>query len=705
MIAISSTAAAEEGMWTLDQLARLDLGREGLEIDASEIYDPNGKCLADASVLLGGGTSAFVSPTGLMLTNHHVAYGAVQRASTRGVDYLTDGFLARSHGEEIQAPGVSAEMIVETRDVTEGVLAAARGIEDAVERQRKIDGKIREMTEEIEEGGEDVSARIAAMYYGAKYVLYIYKRFDDVRIVYMPPLAIGNYGGDVDNWMWPRHTGDFAFARAYVSPGGVGRKYHPDNVPYAPETWLQVSAGDLDEGDFAFTLGFPGRTSRFRTSHSASYWKELYLPDRLRLFDDILAALDEAAGADPTAQMKVAGRKKGIANVQKNWGGMLEAMERTDFVDEKRRQEKELMEFIEADEGRAEKYGDVLESIADLYDRRRDLKDRDDALGLFDSSAGLAADVASYAVYAAMEREKPEEDRDPQFSESDVERAVFRLESRYMTYYEPMERWGLEYSLEKADALPDGRRIAGLDYILEDSTKGIDEWVDSILEGTRLADVEFAESLFEMTPRELEGLDDPLLDLALALYPETDEMRERDEKFGARITELRRKYNEALLLWKGGVLYPDANRTLRFSHGSIKGYRPGDAVSYLPFTSLSGVIDKDTGEPPFDAPGKLKELYETKDFGRWADPELGDVPVAFLVDCDGTGGSSGSPVLNAEGHMIGIAFDGVLEARLGDWKFEPALSREICVDIRYVLFVTERHAGAGFLLDELGIPE
>jgi hypothetical protein len=703
LVLYAGTAAAEEGMWTMDQLGMLDLQSKGLRVNAEDVYTPGESCLADAAVLLGGGSSAFVSPNGLLLTNHHVAFGAVQRASTQGTDYLTDGFLARSYSEEIQAPGVSAQIIIEMRDVTEEVLKAATGKKDLVKRQRAIDEKIQKMTDKIEKGADDISARVAAMYNGAEYKLYVYKRFDDVRIVYMPPLAIGNYGGEIDNWMWPRHTGDFAFARVYCSPDGEGRKYDEDNIPYRPRTWLQVSTSDLDEGDFAFSLGFPGSTTRYRTSHSASYWHELFLPKMLKQFDDQLAALDMVAGDSPEAQMRVLGMKKGLQNVQKNWGGMLASMNKYNFVDEKRAEEAAVQAFVDADPKLKSEYGSVLNDIEQLYVDVRARKDHSDALDMFGGRGSVIAGVAGTAVYFAKEREKPKSKRDPFFSEEDVERILFRMDSRYMEYFEPAERWSLKYALENAAELPDDKRIVGLNYILKDSARSIDEWVDHIISNTKLDDKEYAKTLFDKSSKELAALDDPLINLGLAIYDEADAQREADEEFGAKINVLRKKFNEARKLWKGGVMYPDANRTLRFSGGTIKGYRPKDAVTYYPFTKLEGVLDKDTGEQPFNMPDKLKKLYLEKNFGRWADPELGDVPVAFLVNCDGTGGSSGSPVLNGKGEMIGIAFDGVIESRLGDWKYVPEVTREICVDMRYVLFVTEKYAGAGFLLEELGV--
>ncbi len=334
IVSISGFAIADEGMWTMDQIHKLDLEKKGLKIPLVDVYNPDGTSLFNAIVNLGGGTSEFVSPNGLILTNHHVAYGAVQRASTQGTDYLTNGFLANSLDEEIQAPGSSAMIIEEIRDVTDEVLMAGAKIKNLVKRQKAIDAKTQAMTDAIEEGKEDVTARIAAMYEGQQYLLYIYKRFDDVRIVYMPPLAIGNYGADIDNWMWPRHTGDFAYARVYVSPDGVGRKYDPENVPYKPKKWLKISTRNLNDGDFTMIMGFPGRTSRYRTSYSVKFNHELFYPEWLQTAEDVLVILDQASDDSPDAAMAVAGQRKGIANYQKKWGGTVASMNKFDFLTE-----------------------------------------------------------------------------------------------------------------------------------------------------------------------------------------------------------------------------------------------------------------------------------------------------------------------------------------------------------------------------------
>ena len=703
IMSISSFALADEGMWTMDQIDKLDLQKKGLKISVEDVYNTDSPCLFNAIVNLGGGTSEFVSPNGLILTNHHVAYGAVQRASTQGTDYLTNGFFANSLEEEIQMPGTSAMIIDEICNVTDEVLVVGAKIKNLVKRQKAIDTKIRAITDAIEEGKEDVTARITAMYEGQQYLLYIYKRFDDVRIVYMPPLSIGNYGGDIDNWMWPRHTGDFAYGRVYVSPDGVGRKYHEDNVPYQPKKWLKISTRDLNDGDFTMIMGFSGRTSRYRTSHSVKYNRELYYPDWLVRANDIINILEKAGEDSPEAKMAVAGMRKGIANYQKKYNGTVAAMDRYNFLKNTIENEKKFMDFVKSNRKLKKKYGKVLDDIGALYSGLSANKKRDDILGSFGYYAGTLPSVANNVYYITKEREKPDAERNPNFSEKDVERSTERLHYRYMDFYEPVQKELLKYFLEKATELPVNNRIKGIDELLVKNNMSPAEFVDFAFENTKLTDVDYAKPLLNLSSSEIEKLNDPLIDLAIAIYPENEASRKRGKKFNAEITELRKKFMEVLQLMNNKAIYPDANSSIRFTYGDVEGYKPRDAVQYAPFTTLGGAIEKDTGERPFDMPAKLKELYKKRDYGNWIDPDLDDVPIAFLHTTDITNGNSGSPVLNAYGEMIGIAFDGNLEAMLSDWKFDPAIQRTISVDIRYVMFITEKYAGADYLLKEMGL--
>ena len=717
IVSISGFAIADEGMWTMDQIDKLDLEKKGLKIPLDEVYNPDGTSLFDAIVRLGGGTSEFVSPNGLILTNHHVAYGAVQRASTQGTDYLTNGFLANSLDEEIQALGTSAMKVEEIRDVTSEVLMAGAKIKNSVKRRKAIDTKIQAITNAIEEGEEDITARISEMYEGQQYLLYIYKRFDDVRIVYMPPLAIGNYGADIDNWMWPRHTGDFAYARVYVSTEGVGRKYHEDNIPYQPKKWLKISTRNLNDGDFTMIMGFPGRTSRYRTSYSVKYNRNYFYPDWLTEANDIINILDITGADSPEATMAVAGLRKGIANYQKKYGGTVAVMDKFNYLNQTIDNEIKFIDFVKSNRKLKKKYSKVLDKIGNLYSGLIINKKHDDILNSFFSKwSGTLPSVASNLYYFAKEGEKSDSERDPKFSKDevekiaerlhyryDVERFAERLHFRYMGYYEPAHKELLKYYINKTINLPINNRVAGIDELLSKKNMTPSEFVDFAFNNTKLTDVEYTKSLFKLSSNDLEQLNDPFIELAVTMYKEYEIFKRRSEKFNAEITDLRQKYIEALQLMNDEAIYPDANSSFRFTYGDVEGYSPRDAVQYAPFTTLGGAIEKDTGESPFDMPAKLKELYKARDFENWIDPDLDDVPIAFLHSTDITNGNSGSPVLNAYGEMIGIAFDGNIEAMLSDWKFDPAIQRTISVDIRYVMFITEKYAGADYLLEEMGL--
>jgi hypothetical protein len=701
-LVFSYSAVAEEGMWLLTQLKQLELAKKGLEISVEDIYDPDKASLTDAIVWLGGCTASFVSPEGLVLTNHHCGYGALQRASSEENDYIKNGFLAKDRSQELEAIGTRASVLDSIKDVTEEILDVAKGIEDPVEREKKIDAKITQMTEKIENGRDDILAIVASMYNGKQYILFVYKRYQDVRIVYAPPESIGNYGGDIDNWMWPRHTGDFTYLRVYMAPDGSGAKYNPDNIPVKPKNYLRVAKDFLRDGDITFILGYPGATTRWRTSNSVGWNLKYNYPETIQEFKEILDLMANLTKDSPEGKIKVASLDAGLNNTMKNYQGKIDGMTKTGFLAKKKEFEKELMAFIQSKPELKEKYGEILERIAAQYEELAKFKAKDDALGLFGFSNGTLSSLASQIYGIAREREKSEEERNPNFTERSVEQMSKNLHLRFYSYYEPVDKAMLKRVLNKVKELPDGQRIEGLEYIFQGS-RSIDDFVEEAYAKTKLADVDFARSLLDKSSKELEALDDPLVILAARMYDEVEAYRKRTEKFNANIVGLRKEYIDALYEWKGQGLYPEANGTMRFTYGHVAGYEPADAVWYEPFTTLGGVIEKNTGEDPFDVPDKLIELWEKKDFGQWADPQFKDVPVAFTHRCDITGGNSGSPVMNAKGELVGLAFDGNYEAMTSDWQYDYDIQRTISVDIKYVLFITEKFAGADYILKEMGL--
>ena len=697
------TSVGQEGMWLLNQINDLNLKDKGLQIETNEIYNPDGPALYNAIVQLGGGTASFVSSDGLIITNHHVAFGALQRAASAENDYITNGFLARNRNDEIEAPGYQARLLEEMKDVTSEILKSAKGVDDPVERDKKINAKIAKMTDAIEKKAEDIEARVAEMYNGKQYILFVYKVFKDVRIVYAPPSSIGKYGGDIDNWMWPRHTGDFSFLRVYCTPEGYGADFSKENVPYKPKVWLKVAKNDLKDGDLTFIMGYPGATTRYRTSNSANWNLKYNYPFSIDNFTTIIALMDELTKNDPEGKIKVAGMRAGLANAMKNYQGKVDGMTNTEYVEEKIKFEKEFTHWVNSDPDRKEKYANILPDIKAEYNVIYATKDRDNVLGFLQGLSGTELGVANYAYMIAKEMDKPKKERRPQFNESLIENVKAGLQYQYANLFEPLDKELLVMGLNMANELQENQRIVALDYILKDKNRSIEEYVDWAYSTSKLNDVEFASSLFGKSVAELDALNDPFINIMSSIDPLVEENNSTYEKFGANVTDLRKLYIDALYEWKGANMYPDANSTMRFTSGPVKGYVPADAVWYNPFTTLSGAIKKDKDVEPFDAPDKLTKLYKKKDFGQWVDPELDDVPIAFLHQCDITGGNSGSPVMNAKGEIIGVAFDGNYEAMISDWQYDFDMQRTISVDIRYVLFITEKFANAGFILEEMGV--
>jgi hypothetical protein len=704
VLIIGLCICAEEGMWLLTQLKDLNLKGRGFQVSPDQIYSPGRPGIAQAVVLLGGGTAELVSPEGLILTNHHVAFTAVQRASAKlkETDLIQTGFLAGTREEEIEAPGYSANILEDMNDIT-GDFLNFQKITDPEKRRKAIDRHIQARTDGIEKDSTDIFAQISEMYSGKQYILYVYRRYDDVRVVYVPPGSIGNFGGDIDNWMWPRHTGDFSFLRIYLAPDGTGRKFHKENIPYRSKYWLKVASKGLEDNDLTFIIGYPGNTTRYRTSHSVDYNFNYSYPRNIKLYQETIGILESFTRDSVNARMKVANFSKGLNNSLKNYQGQVECMKKSGFLDKKIRFENQLTSFLKTDSKLQKKYGQVLGDIQALYKEQIKKRNHDDALVLLDRLSGDMVSIAKKIYTLSREREKSLKERDPYFSEKDIHREADRLHFRYISFYEPADKALLKRSLNLMAKLDDSKRIQGLDYILKNDSFSIDQFIEGAYARTRLKDVNFVKTLYNLSSKEIESLNDPLLDLARQLYPEIEAARKWDETFGARITDLRRKYLEALVAWKGAGLYPDANRTIRFTFGPVAGYSPRDAVEYAPFSAIRGILEKETGAEPFEVPEKLKELYQKKDFGRWVDPDLNDVPVAFLHSCDITGGNSGSPVLNTRGELVGIAFDGNYEAMNSDWQFDENLQRTISVDIRYVMFITEKFAGAAHILKEMGL--
>lgn len=704
LIVVQSATVADEGMFPISEIHKLKLQAKGLKIDSKEVYNPDGTSLIDAIVQVGGCTGSFVSPDGLVLTNHHCAFGAVQAISTTEDDYITNGFLASTRDKELPARGYTVRITESYRDVSSEVLSAVSEEMELAERAKAIDKRMNELVEEAEKANPGKRASVSEMFPGRSYVLFVYAFFRDVRLVYVPPRSIGEFGGETDNWIWPRHTGDFSFLRVYVGPDGSPAAYAPENVPYKPKKFLKVQPKGVGEGDFVFILGYPGRTYRHRTSHYLEYEEQYRMPYVANLYEWQIGVMEEMSKDDRALAIKFDSRIKGLANVMKNYRGKLQGMRRLHLVDKKREEEKQLQAFIDADPARQKTYGTVLKGIGEVYREITAFAESEAVLGYLGSSS-LMLGTGSMLVTAADELSKPDVERIGSYMERNYTRTKERMLSRLDDYNEASDKIFLREFLLQASALPSDQRIDAVNEIVGDgpAEERIDAWIERAYARSVLKDREKVASALEDPAEAVKNLDDPFLSLAEGLKKESTAMRERRERQDGALTRLYGLLVDVKEQWKKTAFIPDANSTLRLTYGYVKGYSPADATTYSPITTLSGVVEKTTGEEPFNTPQKILDLAGQKDYGQFAHPKLGDVPVAVLYNLDTTGGNSGSPLINAYGELVGVNFDRAWEATINDYAWSESYSRSIAVDIRYVLWVTQKFGGADFLFAEMGI--
>jgi len=695
---------ADDGMWMPHQMKDLDLSKLGMQMDPARLYAADGSGLMSAVVSLGGGTGEFVSDSGLILTNHHVAFFSLQQASDKEHDYIRDGFLAPERGQEIPAPGAIADVLLGYDDVTRAMTAVLKPGMTASQRAGALDRQAKKLAAAAEAQGPDLSCQVRAMYSGNRYYLFRAKRIKDIRLVYAPPQSIGNFGGETDNWMWPRHTCDFTFLRAYVSPEGVGAPYAARNVPYRPRVHLKVSLDGVRAGDFTFIMGYPGRTFRNQTvAETRSALDDL--AEQVAQSKELIAFFEKAGQDDRAIQIKYAARLKGLYNRLKNIEGKLDGFARFAVLDKMATQETAFRAWIRETPERDRQLGDVVGGVEQALQEARAFRDRQEAVNSFAGAyASTLFGQALTLARAAYERQKPDLIRDPLFQDKNLPFTKQRIALAERGYDLATDRAFFAFAVQRLvqkypGALPKALQRA----IGNGSAPALAALTATMYDRTCLASPEKRTALLGLPPARLRKVGDPLLDLALDLEKERKELRAEGEGIGQQLAERKARVEAALLAWRNGKLAPDANGTIRFTCGGVEGYSPRDAVTFLPQTTLAGVIAKDTGKEPFDVPRKLKDLHAARDFGPYRDARLDDVATCFLNTTNVTGGNSGSPILNARGEQVGIVFDMTYESVIGDYFIVPELQRSIGVDIRYVLFVTDKFAGATGLLAEIGL--
>jgi hypothetical protein len=704
VLALAIVAGADDGMWMPHQMKTLDLKALGLRMDPGNLYKTDGTGLMSAVVNLGGGTGEFVSPEGLVLTNHHVAYGAIQRASSKENDYITDGFLAKTRADEIPAQGYTVGVLLGYEDVTAKVNAYFKPKMTPRQRYDAFDKAQKEITAAAEKAGKDLRCTLASMYSGNAYYLYTFKQIRDVRLVYAPPQDLGNFGGETDNWMWPRHTCDFSFLRAYVGPDGVAADYSPSNVPYSPKVWLKVSLDGFKEGDFTFVMGYPGRTFRNYALAELKSDQE-NMAKRIKDVQDLIGFYEAAGKNDKEVEIRYASLVKGLYNGLKNSQGKLEGFVKYDLVAKKAAQEKELLDWIAADPARAKKYGTAPAALEAFLTRQKAFGARAELLnGVLGGSTILSQ--AYTIVRAVPELQKPDKDREQAYQERNLPRIKQGIQLAERGYVFATDGELMKWTLKRLRATHPG--TAGWPASLQALAAGTDAEVaarvDAMYARTGLGQPAKRLELLGLKPAALAAVDDPFLKLAAEMEKELKTLREESKGMGREGADLKMAFEAAILEMKKGAYAPDANGTIRFTYGPVMGYQPRDAVWYQPQTTVKGVVEKDTGAFPFKVPDKIKELWQAKDFGPYVDAKLADVPACFLNTTNVTGGNSGSPTFNAKGEQIGIIFDMTYESVIGDYYVIPELQRSISVDVRYVLWVTDKFSGATHIIREMGLP-
>lgn len=692
----------DEGMWLpifVEKLNYAEMQRLGLRLTAEEIYSINNTSMKDAIVNFGGFcTAEVVSPDGLLLTNHHCGYDAVQTHSTIDHDYLTDGFWAMSRDEEIPNKGLTATFFIRMEDVTGKVLAGVTDEMTEEERSAAINDVIAQLEEEASEEGK-YDAEVNDLFEGNEYYLFVYQTYEDVRLVGAPPSAIGKFGGDTDNWMWPRHTGDFSMFRIYTGPDGEPAPYAEENIPLKAKYYLPVSIKGYQEEDFAMIWGFPGQTDRYRTSYGIQLTLEDQNPAIIHVGDVMLPLMKEQMDASEWVKIQYASKYAQLANFWKNKIGESRGLKRLKVIDDKSALEEKFEKWAQADPDRKEKYGNVITDIMEGYGQLKEMEVQKAAwyfqMPLFVSSA-MIFPLQNMGLQGVLSNKD--------FTQEDLAPFYARLEDHFKDYDPATEQKIYAAALKMIfENIPPGLMPDIYANLITPKYKNdFDAFAGEVFSSSVFTTREQFEA-FLAKPSLKKFEKDLAYQTTFSIYQSFMKMNGMTGDVSDRLDRAKRLFVAGLReMMPDRVFYPDANSTMRLTYGQVLDYFPADAVHYDYVTTLDGVMEKeDPANEEFIVPDKLKVLYEKKDYGRYG--QDGEMIVCFLTNTDITGGNSGSPVINGDGELIGIAFDGNWEAMSGDIAFEPDLQRTINVDIRYVLFVIDKYAGATHLIDEMTV--
>jgi hypothetical protein len=697
MLSAPAMVQADEGMWLPSQTGAIAeaMKAAGLELDAKTLGDLQRPPLT-AIASLGGCSAAFLSPQGLVATNHHCVAGSLQYNSSPENDYLTNGFLAQTLGDELPAaPGSRVYVIEDLRNVTAEALKGTEKLEG----RARYDRLQANRTALIEACEKQANRRcdVRAYFGGAQYWLQQQLEIQDVRLVYAPAAGVGNFGGEKDNWMWPRHTGDFSFYRAYVAPDGSSAAFSKDNVPFKPKAWLPIAKEGVKEGDFVMVAGFPGTTERLRSADEARFYYEELYPYQQRMLTEYGNRIDELTAGNQAAVIAYAATLQGIENYEKKIAGQMAGAEAISLVAKKQAEEAGFRAWIKADPKREAQYGAALAELDKLIAEGN-------AAALADAKRGMLGRGQLYGAARSLyrwanEQAKPDKDREPGYQARDkafMTQGMQRIERRYVQAID-QQLWA--DGIAEYRTLPADKRNTSFDAFME----GRD--LAAMYAGTELGNTAKRLEWMTKTPADFRASSDPFIQLAVATYDEAMKGEAEDKARAGQVQKARSTVMEARLAYaasQGKTMYPDANGSLRFTYGKVTG-KAVDGQVWTPFTTAEGILAKHTGRGEFDAPDKMIELIRAKDYGQYVAPALGTLPVDFLSTVDITNGNSGSSTLNARGEFVGLAFDGTIEGVVSDWMYDPTINRTIHVDSRFMLWTMEKVDGATRLLEEMGV--
>jgi hypothetical protein len=697
MLAAPVTAKADEGMWLPSQTSAIaeEMKAAGLELDAETLGDLQRPPLT-AIASLGGCSAAFLSPQGLVATNHHCVAGSLQYNSSPENDYLTNGFLAATFADELPAaPGSRVYVIEDLRNVTKEMLKGA----DKLDGRARYDRLQANRAALIEACEKQANRRcdVRAYFGGQQYWLQQQLEIQDVRLVYAPAAGVGNFGGEKDNWMWPRHTGDFSFYRAYVAPDGSSAPFSKDNVPFKPKAWLPIAKEGVKEGDFVMVAGFPGTTERLRTADEARFYYEELYPYQQKMLTDYGNRIDELTAGNQAAVIAYAATLQGTENYEKKIAGQLAGAEAISLVAKKQAEEGAFRAWIKADPAREAQYGAALAELDTLVAEANSVSLADAKRGLL--GRGQLYGAARTLYRWAIEQAKPDKDREPGFQARDKAFMTQRMQVIERRYVQAIDQQLWADGIAEYRTLPADQRNKSFDAFMEG--KDLASFYDGTELGTAAKRIEW----MGKTPDDFKASSDPFIQLAVATYDEAMAAEAADKERSGRVQKARSKVMEARLAYAaslGKTLYPDANGSLRFTYGKVTG-KAVDGQVWTAFTTAEGILAKHTGRGEFDAPDTMIDLIKAKDYGVYAAPALGTLPVDFLSTVDITNGNSGSSTLNARGEFVGLAFDGTIEGVVSDWMYDPAINRTIHVDSRFMLWTMDKVDGAQRLLAEMGV--